>query len=124
MPTALTLTRALGAATAAYSIAITVKPAWLAKPCGLTTAEGAVPDDTALLIRAIGARDTAIGTAMLLATRPHAARTAVACRIAADWSDAVLFGALLSDPTKRQKIAGFAAGWGALCAAAAARLPR
>ncbi|MER5972691.1 hypothetical protein ABT112_23665 [Streptomyces sp. NPDC002055] len=113
-----TLLRVLGAATAAYSVAIMARPAWLARPCGLTDADGTVPAATALLIRAIGARDAAIGTAMLLATRTSALRTVTACRIAADLSDAVLFGTMLPDRSRRLKAAGLAAAWAALCAAA------
>lgn len=115
-----TTVRILGAATAAYSAAIIIRPAWLARPCGLINASGAVPSSTGLLIRAIGARDLAIGTAMLAARTPSARRTATACRVAADWSDAALFGALLPDSERRLKVAGFAAAWGAVCAAAGA----
>ncbi|MFD5805754.1 hypothetical protein [Streptomyces sp. NPDC127020] len=115
-----TAVRFLGAATAAYSAAIMVRPVWLARPCGLINAAGAVPASTGLLIRAIGARDFAIGLAMLTAGDPSARRTATACRIAADWSDAALFGSLLPDTQRRLKVAGFAAAWGVLCAVAGA----
>ncbi|MFB7651568.1 MULTISPECIES: hypothetical protein [unclassified Streptomyces] len=114
-----TAVRILGAATAAYSAAIIIRPVWLARPCGLISADGAVPASTGLLIRAIGARDVAIGIAMLTAGDPPARRTATACRVAADWSDAALFGTLLPDTERRLKVAGFAAAWGALCAVAA-----
>ncbi|MFF3849790.1 hypothetical protein [Streptomyces sp. NPDC002328] len=114
-----TLLRVLGAATAAYSVAIMIRPAWLARPCGLTRADGTVPAPTALLIRAIGARDAALGTAMLLAPDLRSLRTATACRVAADLSDAALFGTALPDRAGRAKAAGAAATWGALCAAAA-----
>jgi hypothetical protein len=42
-------------------------------------------------------------------------------RVAADLSDAVNFGAVLSGQD-RAKVAGFAAGWGAVCAGGAAGL--
>ncbi|MET7403963.1 hypothetical protein [Streptomyces parvulus] len=115
-----TAVRVLGAATAAYSAAIMIRPRWLGRPCGLTGPDGDVPTSTALLIRAVGALDLAVGTAMLLASGPSARRTATACRVAADLSDAALFGTLLPDAGRRPKIAGFAAAWGALCAAAVA----
>lgn len=113
--------RVLGAATAAYSVAIMVRPVLLAKPCGLTDADGTVPVGTALLIRAMGARDAAIGTAMLLAPDARSLRTATACRVTADLSDAALFGTALTGWSRRLKVAGAAVAWGALCAAAAAR---
>ncbi|MFC8708111.1 hypothetical protein ACFUIV_38850 [Streptomyces anulatus] len=113
--------RVLGAATAAYSLAIMVRPALLAKPCGLARADDTVPAPTALLIRAIGARDAAIGTAMILAPDTSSLRTVTACRVVADLSDAALFGTALTGWSRRLKIAGFAVAWGALCAVAAAR---
>ncbi|MGW6463587.1 hypothetical protein [Streptomyces rubiginosohelvolus] len=113
--------RVLGAATAAYSVAIMVRPVLLAKPCGLTHADDTVPAATALLIRAIGARDAAIGTAMILAPDSSSLKTATACRVAADLSDAALFGTALTGWSRRLKVAGFAVAWAALCAAAAAR---
>ncbi len=113
----LKLNRALGAATVLYSLAIIARPQWLAKPCGLAMdGNGQVPRDTRLLIAAIGARDTAIGVAMLAAGDDRSRRVATACRIAADASDAVLFGTLLKDPAARAKVAGFAAVWAGLCA--------
>lgn len=62
-----TTVRTVGAATFAYSVALIIRPAVLAKPCGLTDVVGTVPNATALLIRAVGARDAAIGAAMFLA---------------------------------------------------------
>ncbi|WP_405693743.1 hypothetical protein OHA99_02650 [Streptomyces coelicoflavus] len=97
-------------------MAITVRPAWLARPCGLTAEDGAVPASTATLIRAVGARDTAIGMVMCLGRGPRVLQTASACRVAADLSDAVLFGRALTG-RQRTEVAGFAAGWGTLCAA-------
>ncbi|WP_345961704.1 hypothetical protein ABDE16_04285 [Streptomyces sp. BRB040] len=117
------LVRVLGAATAAYSVAITVRPAWLARPCGLTAEDGTVPASTATLIRAVGARDTAIGLVMCLGRGPRVLQTASACRVAADLSDAVLFGRALTG-RQRTEVAGFAAGWGTLCAVAAVGLRR
>lgn len=111
--------RLMGTATAAYGLSTVVRPAVLAKPCGLTEPDGSVPAPTALLVRAMGARDTAIGAAMLLAKTPSASRTATVCRIASDLSDAALFGALLPEAPARKKAAIAAGGWGLLCALAA-----
>ncbi|MGR8007024.1 hypothetical protein [Streptomyces hypolithicus] len=109
--------RALGAATAAYSAAIAVRPEWLARPCGLALEpDGSVPRETGLLIRAIGARDAAIGVAMVVASDDSARRTATLCRVAADVSDALVFGTLLDSRPARAKVVGFALTWGALCA--------
>jgi hypothetical protein len=113
------LTRVLGAATAAYSAAIIVEPRLLAKPCGLTTATGQVPPGTRALIGAIGARDTAIGVAMMSAARGRPLRVALAARVVSDLADAVLFGLSIKDRKARAKVAGFAAGWAAVCAASA-----
>jgi hypothetical protein len=113
------LPRVLGAVTASYSVAIMVRPLLLARPCGLAGNDDRVDAPVALMIRAIGARDTAIGAAMLLAPRGPALRTAVAARVLADTSDVVLFGAGLPRRDRRPRIAGFAAFWAALCAASA-----
>ncbi|HCA87441.1 MAG TPA: hypothetical protein DEQ61_19415 [Streptomyces sp.] len=111
------LNRMVGAATALYSLAIMVKPMWLAKPCRLTMGpDGSVPADTRLLIKAIGARDTAIGLAMLTAGSTQSRREATACRIAADAADAAVFGALLDDRRARVKVAAFALAWSGLSA--------
>ncbi|MFB7999991.1 hypothetical protein ACFC4G_45375 [Streptomyces sp. NPDC056002] len=118
------LLRVLGAATAAYSAAIMVRPSWLAKPCGLARADGTVPAPTGLLIRSIGARDTALGMAMLLAPDLRALRAVTACRVVADLSDAALFGTALTGTARRAKAVGVAVTWGGLCAAAAARASR
>jgi len=109
----------MGAATAAYGLSTVVRPAVLAKPCHLTEPDGSVSAPTALLVRAMGVRDTAMGTAMLLAKTPSASRMASTCRIASDLSDAALFGTLLPVVAARKKAAAVAGGWGLLCALAA-----
>lgn len=111
--------RVLGAATVAYSVAIIASPRVLAVPCGLTTATGGLTTATRVLVRAIGARDAAIGTAMVLAPPGRALRWVALARVASDASDAILFGTTLSTPAARTKVAVFAAGWATLCAAAA-----
>ncbi|MEU9071003.1 hypothetical protein AB0D60_29400 [Streptomyces sp. NPDC048306] len=94
------------------------RPMWLARPRGLTDANGAVPSSTGPLIKAIGARDLTIGAAMLTARTPSTRRNATTCGVAADWSDAAPFGTLLPDAERRLEVAGFAAARGALCAVA------
>ncbi|MFE2377520.1 hypothetical protein [Streptomyces sp. NPDC059398] len=113
-------TRWAGAATVAYGVGTMVRPVWLARPCQLTGRGGSVPAPTALLVRAMGARDAAIGTAMMVAKNTSARRTATVCRVVADLSDAVLFGTQLPDPAARRKAAAAAGAWAALCTAAAA----
>ncbi|MEU7478227.1 hypothetical protein AB0A63_19740 [Lentzea sp. NPDC042327] len=109
------MTRVLGAVTAAYSAALIVSPRILAKPTGLTTRGDDVPGPVRTLVAAIGARDTAIGLAMVLAPTGRPLRTAVATRVAADLSDAAVFGLTLPDPAARRKVAVFAVTWAVLC---------
>lgn len=110
------LPRVLGAITAAYSIVITVRPEVLARPCGLTDPTGEASAAVRTLIGGIGARDTAIGAAMVLAPYGPALRAAVAARVFADAADVVVFGLQLPDVSRRPRIAGFALFWAALCA--------
>jgi hypothetical protein len=85
-----------------------------AGPCGL--AEG--PDQRQVapavrtLIGGIGARDAAIGTAMVVAPRGPALRLAILAPVAS-------FGSRLPDPSRGARIAGFAAVWAGLCALSA-----
>jgi hypothetical protein len=116
-----TLPRVLGFITAAYSVAIAVRPVLLAKPCGLTEGldQRQVSPAVSTLIGGIGVRDAAIGTAMVLAPRGRALRLAILARVAADLGDVVFFGFRLPDPSRRVQIAGFAAAWAGLCALSA-----
>lgn len=111
--------RTLGVATAAYSVAIIVSPALLAKPSGLADDGGDVPSGTAITIRALGGRDLASGLAMVLAPAGTPLRTAIGVRVGSDVVDLVLLGTSLPDPAARKKAAGAAAAWGALCALSA-----
>lgn len=113
------LPRFLGAITAAYSAVIVVRPDVLARPCGLTELDGSVSAGVRTLVAGIGARDAAIGAAMMLAPRGTALRSAIAARVVADVADAVAFGTGLPDRGRRPKIAGFAMAWAALCAVSA-----
>ena len=114
------LTRALGAATAAYSAVVVAAPAVLAKPCGMTDVTGRTPWPAALLVRAIGVRDTAIGVGMMTAPPGPTLTTVTALRVVADAGDAVAFGVALPDD-RRLRIAGFAAVWAVLNAVALGR---
>ncbi|WP_086849094.1 hypothetical protein [Amycolatopsis kentuckyensis] len=113
------LTRVLGAVTAAYSATIIAAPRVLAKPCGLTTPAGGVTAGVRTLIAGIGARDAAIGLAMLFAPEGKPLQVALAARVVSGAADAVVFGTGLPDRSARPKVAAFAAGWAALCAASA-----
>ena len=108
--------RALGVATAAYSVAIIVSPSLFAKPTKLQQG-GSLPTGTAIGIRALGGRDLASGLAMALAPAGDPLRTAVAVRVGSDVVDLVLLGTTLPDRGARLKSVGVAAAWGALCAA-------
>jgi hypothetical protein len=106
-------TSLVGGATAAYSAALLVAPRLLLKPCGLADTA-----DARMLTRAVGARDTALGLAMIAAPAGRARWLATASRVAADWSDAAVFGAGLAGRGTRGKVVGVAAAWGALSLAA------
>jgi hypothetical protein len=81
------LPRILGVITAAYSVAIIVKPVLLARPCGLSDGpdQAHVAPAVRTLIDGIGARDVAIGTAMVLAPRGPALQAAL-CAVSGRWA--------------------------------------
>ncbi|OZM76116.1 hypothetical protein [Pseudonocardia sp. MH-G8] len=112
------LPRVLGVLTATYSVAIAVRPVLLARPCGLTRGANVDPG-VRVLVGGIGARDAAIGTAMVLAPRGPALRVALAARVAADAADALVFGTQLPARDRRPKVVAFALSWAALCALSA-----
>ncbi|WP_290055532.1 hypothetical protein [Amycolatopsis solani] len=114
------MTRVLGALTAAYSATIIAAPRVLAKPCGLTTPTGGVSSGVRTLIGGIGARDAAIGLAMVFAPAGRPLQVALAARVASDAADALVFGTTLPDRTARKKVAAFAVAWASLCAVSAA----
>jgi len=115
--------RALGAITVGYSVAIVAVPKLLAGPCRWTDATGSTPPSVATLIRGIGARDTAIGLAMMTAPAGAGLGVATACRVIADLGDAAAFGVGLPDASSKVKIAGFAAAFGLTNAVALTRSP-
>jgi hypothetical protein len=103
------LTALVGAATAAYSVALIAAPEVLIGPCGLEDSR-----DTRALTRALGVRDAAVGLAMIAAPAGRARQLVTGARVLADWGDAAAFGAALAGRPTRGKVIAFAAGWGAL----------
>ncbi|CCH32362.1 hypothetical protein ABZ816_24495 [Actinosynnema sp. NPDC047251] len=113
------LTRLLGVATAAYGAAIVAEPKFLARPCGLADAHGNVAPAVRTMVGGIGARDLAIGAAMVFAPAGTPTRVAVAARVASDLADALVFGLTLPDRAARPKVAAFAVTWAVACAVSA-----
>lgn len=118
--------RLLGAATAAYGVAIIARPELFCRPTGLVGGSETPSDAQKVLTRAIGGRDLASGIAMALAPAGWPLRTAIGVRVGADIADLVVLGTGLPDQDGREKATMAAAGWGALCAlsAVAADPPR
>ncbi len=108
--------RLLGAATAAYSVAIIAKPELFCRPTGLAGDTESPDTSQKVLTRAIGGRDLASGLAMALAPAGWPLKTAIGVRVGADIADLVVLGAGLPDQDSREKATMVAAGWGALCA--------
>ncbi|WP_285593949.1 hypothetical protein [Actinomycetospora sp. NBRC 106378] len=115
-PRAPWLPRVLGAATAAYSVAIIAKPELFARPTKLAKDGESLSRGTAIGIRALGGRDLASGLAMAFAPDQQALRTATAVRVGSDVVDLVLLGTTLPDREARTKAVAVAGAWGALCA--------
>jgi len=107
--------RALGVATAGYSVAIIANPSLFAKPTKLQADGAPLPTATAIGVRALGGRDLASGLAMAFAPSGKALRTAIAVRVGADLADLVVLGTSLPDKQARAKAVGVAALWGTLC---------
>lgn len=107
--------RALGVATAGYSVAIIANPSLFAKPTKLQADGAPLPAATAVGVRALGGRDLASGLAMAFAPTGKALRTAIAVRVGADLADLVVLGTSLPDKQARAKAVGVAALWGTLC---------
>lgn len=104
--------RVLGALTVLYSLAVLLRPAVLTKP---TTLSGSnVPAPVAAAARAIAARDTVIGLAMVFVPAGAALYTALAVRIASDLTDIPIFGAVIKDGATRLKLFLVAGGWAVL----------
>jgi hypothetical protein len=109
--------RAVGAATCVYGVAVALRPGLLARPSGLTGADGRVEEATAIALRPVGWRDAVSGAAMVLAPAGPPLALAAAVRMAADFGDAALLGRTLPDRRRRVAAAVVSVGWGALSAA-------
>lgn len=103
------LTSLVGAATAAFSAALVVAPGVLIGPARLTDTP-----DTRALVRALGARDTVTGLALVAAPAGRARRLATAARVLCDWTDAAVFPAAVAGRGTGRLVAVSAWGWGAL----------
>ena len=108
--------RLLGAATAAYSVAIIAKPELFCRPTGLVDDTGSPSETGRTLTRAIGGRDLASGLAMALAPAGRPLKAAIWVRVGSDVGDLVVLGSGLPTQETREKATMVAAGWGALCA--------
>jgi hypothetical protein len=108
------LTSLIGAATAAYAVALVAAPRVLIGPSGL-------PDDprTRALVRALGARDAGIGLVMVAAPRGRVRDLAAAARVLSDLTDAAVFPSAVTERGRAAAVGGSAALWGALNLAAA-----
>lgn len=115
--------RVVAGLTALYSVAITVAPRLLARPCGLVDRRGRVPADVAALVRSIGTRDATMALALGLAPAGQATTVLTAARVVSDAADAVWLGRVVPRG-QRAKVAGVALGWAALEVAVAAAANR
>ena len=111
------LLRLTGVATAVYGLAVTRRPALLARPTGLTGPAGEVPPAVAACVRPLAFRDAACGLAMLLAPDDRSLRTATLIRIASDFGDAALLATALPRRRHRATAVVVSVGWGALSVA-------
>jgi hypothetical protein len=105
--------RGVAAATIAYSVGIAVSPKLLAKPCGLTDADGLVPADAAGLIRAIGTRDAVLSTLLFLTPAGGAMHALTGARAICDATDSIWFYGFVPQ-RQRPKLLAVALGWAAL----------
>ena len=110
--------RTVAGLTMAYSVAITVWPKLLAKPCHMLDEQGEVPVQVQTLIRSVGSRDAAVAAALLFAPPGPATRVLTTARIVSDLADSVWFARLPLTTESKAKVSGTAAGWAALEAGA------
>lgn len=106
--------RVLGVLTVLYGLAVIVKPRLMATPTGVGEPDGSASRPAAILTRAVGVRDMAIGLAMVFAPAGAALYVALAVRIASDMSDAAIFGLSPGDPKTRMKVVVVAGVYGLL----------
>jgi hypothetical protein len=108
------LTSLVGAATATFSAALVAAPRVLIGPSGM-------PDtvQTRALVRALGARDTVVGLAMVAAPAGRVRALAAAARVLCDCADAAVLPAAVPDRRRAAAVRASAALWGALALTAA-----
>jgi hypothetical protein len=106
--------RVMGVITVVYSVVVLLRPRLLVTPTGLVPRGGTLPMPVAALARAVGARDTVIGLAMVFAPGGAALLTALWLRIGSDFADAAIFGLSVTDRSARTKTVAVAAGYGVL----------
>jgi hypothetical protein len=106
--------RLLGLLTVLYSVVAMIRPRILVTPAGLVARPDPVPGPLRVLTRAVGARDTAIGLAVMLAPMTAPLAVALLLRIAADLSDAAVFGLSVPEPAARRRTLAVTLGWAAL----------
>ena len=114
--------RVFGVLTAAYGVSAILRPHTLARWTGLGD-PASLGAAVRTLSTTIGVRDVCSGAAIVLAPQGRPLRAALVARAAFDAGDAVIFGTLCPTRRARVTIAAVAAGWGALAAAAAMRMP-
>jgi hypothetical protein len=106
--------RLLGLLTVLYSIVVLIRPRILVTPAGLVPRADQIPVSVKALARGVGARDAAVGLAMMFAPMTVPLAWVLAIRIACDLSDAAVFGVLVPDRSAKLKTIGVAVGWGVL----------
>jgi hypothetical protein len=106
--------RVVAALTVAYSVAITVSPRLLARPCQILDDQGEVPARVKALVRSIGTRDAALAAALVVCAPGRGSAVLSAARVVSDAADAVWFASLPIPAGAKAKVAGAAAGWAGL----------
>ena len=101
----------MGLLTAAYGVALIVRPEVLIRPVGIQDV-----DTGERIARVLGIRDVVSGLAMIVAPPGPALVAAVAARVASDLSDVASLQALASDAQARRNVALAATGWATACA--------
>lgn len=106
--------RLLGLLTVLYSIVVLVRPRILVTPAGLVPRAEQIPVPVKVLARGVGARDVAVGLAMMLAPMTVPLAWVLAIRIFCDLSDAAVFGVMVADRPARLKTVAVAVVWAIL----------
>jgi hypothetical protein len=101
----------MGLLTAAYGVALIVRPDVLMRPVGIQDV-----DTGTRVARGLGIRDVVSGLAMIVAPPGPALAAAVAARVASDLSDVVSLRALASDVHAQRNVTIAGTGWATACA--------